>query len=87
MTYEKAVKALIDAGVMNEDKADAAIAALKGHSVEFTYPDWAEALAKAGVIAQLDVDKAATVMEDAGQKEAEEGGEDYDEALRNAGIL
>ena len=87
MTYEKAVKALIDAGVMNEDKTDAAIAALENHSVEFTYPDWAAALANAGVIAQLDVDKAATVMEDAGHKEAEEGGEDYEDALRNAGIL
>ena len=87
MTYEKAVKALVDAGLMNEDKTDAAITVLKGHSVEFTYPDWAEALVKAGVIAGMDKDKAADVMEDAGQKEAKEGGDDFDEALRNAGIL
>lgn len=87
MTYEKAVKALIDANLMGEDKTDAALAALSDHSIEFTYPDWAAALANAGVIARLDVDKAAEVMMEAGHKEAEEGGEDYDEALRNAGIL
>ena len=87
MTYEKAVKALVDAGLMNQDHTDAAITALKGHSVEFTYPDWAAALANAGAIAQLDVDKAANVMMEAGEKEAEEGGEDFDNALRNAGIL
>ena len=87
MTYEKAVKALIDAGVMSEDKSDVALAALKVHSVEFTYEDWAEALVNAGVIAGLEVDQACAVMLEAGHKEAEEGGEDFDEALRNAGIL
>ena len=87
MTYEKAIKALIDAGLMSEDKSEAAIAALEAPSVEFTYPDWAQALLDAGVIAGLDVDKAADVMQEAGYAEAEKGGEDFDEALRNAGIL
>ena len=87
MTYEKAVKALIDAGLMSKDKREAAIQALKAPSVEFTYPDWAQALQEAGVIAGMDVDKAAEVMQEAGIKEAEEGGEDFDEALSNAGIL
>lgn len=87
MTYEKAVKAVIDAGLMSKDKQEAALTALEDHSVEFTYPDWAQALSNAGVIAKLDVEKAADVMQKAGYKEAEEGGEDFDEALRNAGIL
>jgi hypothetical protein len=86
MTYEKAVKALINAGLMTEDKLEAAVEALEVPSVEFTYPDWADALYKAGVIAQLDVDKAAEVMQAAGLKEAQEGGDDFDEALRDAGI-
>ena len=73
--------------LMSEDKSDAALAALEDHSVEFTYPDWAAALANAGVIAGMDVDKAAEVMQAAGHEEAEKGGADYDEALRNAGIL
>jgi hypothetical protein len=81
MTYEKAVNALIDVSLMNEDKTEEAITALKGHSVKFTYPDWAEALAEVGILARLDVDKAADVMQ-----EAEEGGEDFDEALRSVGI-
>ena len=86
MTYEKAVKALINAGLMTEDKLEAAVEALEVPSVEFTYSDWADALYKAGVIAQLDVDKATEVMQAAGRKEAEEGGDDFDEALRDAGI-
>jgi hypothetical protein len=87
MTYEKAVNALIDAGLMSEDKLEAAIKVLKTPSVEFTYPDWAQALQDAGVIAGMDVDKAAEVMQEAGYKEAEDGGEDFDAALGNAGIL
>jgi hypothetical protein len=86
MTYEKAVKALIDAGLMSEDKQVAAVKALEASSVEFTYPDWAEALYKAGLIAKLDIEKAAEVMQDAGRKEAQQGGDDFDEALRDAGI-
>lgn len=87
MTYEKAVKALINAKLMSKDKTDAAIEALQAPSVEFTYPDWAATLVKAGVVAGMDEEKAAEVMEEAGRKEAEEGGEDFDDALRNAGIL
>ncbi len=87
MTYEKAVKALLEANLISEDKVDAAVEALKAHSTEFTYPDWAATLAQAGVIAGMDEDKAAEVMMEAGRKEAEEGGDDFDEALGNAGIL
>jgi len=87
MTYEKAVKALLDANLISEDKVDTAVRALKAHSTEFTYPDWAAALAEAGVIASMDKDKAAEVMMEAGRKEAEQGGDDFDEALSNAGIL
>jgi hypothetical protein len=86
MTYEKAVKALLDANLISEGKVDAAVGVLKAHSTEFTYPDWAAALVKAGVIAGMDEDKAAEVMMEAGRKEAEEDSDDFDEALRNAGI-
>ncbi|MFN2122151.1 MAG: hypothetical protein ACK2T4_07105 [Candidatus Promineifilaceae bacterium] len=86
MTYEKAIKALIDAGLIGEDKLEVAVEALEATSVEFTYPDWAEALYTAGVIARLDVEKAIEVMEDTGLKEAQEGGDDFEDALRDAGI-
>lgn len=87
MTYDKAVNALVDAKLLDKGDTAAAVKALQAHSVEFTYPDWAAALEKAGLIKGKDVDKAAEVMEEAGQKEADEGGDDYDDALRNAGIL
>ena len=87
MTYEKAVNALVKAGLMDQTKVAAAITALKQPSVEFTYPDWAKALAKAGLIAESDVDSAADVMEEAGQKEAEDDPKAFDEGLENAGIL
>ena len=45
MTYEKAVKALVAAGLLDPAKVTAATAVLAGPSVEFTYPVWAEALA------------------------------------------
>ena len=82
MTYVKAVNALIDEGLMNEERTRAAITALKGHAVKFTYPDWPEALAAAGVLARLDVDKAADVMQ-----EAEEIGEEFNQALRCTGVF
>ena len=82
MTYEKAVTAIIDEKLINEEKTEAAITALKGHSVKFTYPDWAEALAAAGVLARLDVDKATDVMQ-----EAEDYGEEFSEALRRVGVF
>ncbi len=87
MTYEKAVNALVDAKLLDKEDTKAAVTALQAHSVEFTYPDWAAALEKAGLIKGKDVEKAAEVMQEAGDKEAKESGADYDDALRNAGIL
>ena len=59
MTYEKAVKALIAAGLLDQAKETAATAILAGPSVEFTYPAWAEALAQAGLIDKAEVGAAA----------------------------
>ena len=86
MTYDKAVKALIGAKLLNKDQAKAAAKILEDHSVEFTYPDWVKALVNAGLVAPKDAVKAEQVMEKAALKEAEEGGEDFDDALRGAGI-
>ena len=87
MTYEKAVQALVTAGLMDQAEVGTAVSALNQTNVEFTYPAWARALAKAGVIAKSDVDSAADVMEEAGQKEAEDDPKAFDEGLMNAGIL
>jgi hypothetical protein len=87
MTYEKAVQALVTAGMLDQIEVETAVAALNKPNVEFTYPDWARALAKAGLIAKSDVDSAAVVMEEAGQKEAEDDPKAFDEGLENAGIL
>ena len=87
MTYEKAVQALVDAGLLEPVRADRAITVLKQPNVEFTYPDWAAALAKAGLIAPADADTAADVMEKAGWAEAEDDPEAFDEGLEGAGIL
>ena len=76
MKYEKAVRALIDEKLNDEEKTEAATKALAGHSMKFTYPDRAETLAEAGILAGLDVDKAAKLMQG-----AEEGGEEFDQAL------
>ena len=70
MTYEKAINALVGERLINSERAVVAVEALKDHSVKFTYPDWAESLAEAGLLARLDVGKAAIVMQ-----EAEEGGD------------
>lgn len=86
MTYEKAVKALISAKLLDKDEAEAAVKALEDHAVEFTYPDWAKALVTAGLVAPKDAVKAEQVMEKSALKEAEEDGEDFDDALRGAGI-
>ena len=82
MTYEKAINALVGERLINSEKVGVAVEALKNHSVKFTYPDWAETLADAGVLARLDVGKAAQVMQ-----EAEDGGEEFDNALRCIGIF
>jgi hypothetical protein len=87
MTYEKAVQALVTAGMLDQIEVETAVAALNKPNVEFTYPDWARALAKAGLIAKSDVDSAADVMEKAGQQEAEDDPKAFDEGLENAGIL
>ena len=81
MTYEKAINALVGQRLINSERVEAAVEVLKGHSVKFTYPDWAEALAGAGLLARLDGNKAVHVMQ-----EAEDGGEEFDQALRRAGI-
>jgi hypothetical protein len=81
------VNAFVAAGLLDKTKVATAVAALNQTNVEFTYPDWAEALAKAGLITESEVDSAADVMEKAGQKEAEDDPKAFDEGLENAGIL
>jgi hypothetical protein len=87
MTYEKAVQALVKAGLLDQIQVKTAVAVLQKPNVEFTYPDWAKALAKAGLIAQGNVDKVADVMEQAGQDEADDDPDAFDKGLENAGIL
>ena len=87
MTYEKAVQALVTAGLLDKSQVKTAVTTLEKSNVEFTYPDWAQALAKAGLIKQSDVDSAADVMQEAGQKEMEEDPDAFDAGLENAGIL
>jgi hypothetical protein len=87
MTYEKAVKALISAKLLSKDQAEEAVRVLEDHSVEFTYPDWTQALVHAGLVEPGNAIRAEQVMEEAAIKEAKEGGEDFDNALRGAGIL
>ena len=87
MTYEKAMQALVTADLLDQTKVETAVSALQKPNVEFTYPDWAKALAKAGLIAEKDVDAAADVMETVGQKEADDDPDAFDEGLANAGIL
>ena len=48
MTYEKAVNALVDAGLLDQTDVGTAIAVLVSSSVEMTYPAWAEALVRPG---------------------------------------
>ena len=87
MTYEEAVKTLVDAGLLDKADTGAAAAALALPSVEFTYPAWAEALAKAGFIDEANIEAATTLMENAAEKEAEDDPDGFDDALENAGIL
>ena len=87
MTYEKAVKALVAAGLLDPAKVTAATAVLAGPSVEFTYPDWAEALAQAGLIDKAQVGAAADTMEHAGLAEADDDPAGFEKGLENAGIL
>ena len=87
MTYEKAVNALVAAGLLDPAKVTAATAVLAGPSVEFTYPDWAEALAQAGLIDKAEVGAAADAMEQAGLAEADDDPDAFEAGLENAGIL
>lgn len=87
MTYEKAVKTLIDAGLLDKTNVTAAVAALDLPAVEFTYPAWAEALARAGLIDKSDVEAAANAMLNAADQEAKDDPDAFDDALENAGIL
>ena len=87
MTYQKAVDALVAAGLLDPAKATAATTVLAGPTVEFTYPDWAEALARAGLINEAEVATAADVMEQAGWAEAEDDPDAFEAGLEGAGIL
>ena len=87
MTYEKAVQALVAAGLLDPAQLETAVAVLNQPNVEFTYPDWAEALAKAGLIAAAEANTAAEVMEKAGWAEAENDPDAFEEGLEDAGIL
>ncbi|MBE2224014.1 MAG: hypothetical protein IAF02_20920 [Anaerolineae bacterium] len=87
MTYEKAVQALVTAGLLDPKKVKTAVAALKKPNVEFTYPDWAQALARAGLIPEAQVDSAANVMQAVGEKEAEDDPDDFEKGLEDAEIL
>jgi len=87
MTYEKAMNALVAAGLLDQTNVAAAVTALKKPNVEFAYPDWAKALAKAGLIAESAVDSAANVMENAQWDEADTDPDALDKGLEDAGIL
>jgi len=87
MTYEEAVKTLVDAGLLVKADAGAAVTALASSSVEFTYPAWAKALSKAGLIDEANIEAVTTALENAGEKEAEDDPAAFDDALENAGIL
>jgi len=87
MTYEKAAKALVAAGLLDKANVAAAISALEAPTVEFTYSDWADALVEAGLIDKAEAGTAADVMEQAGFDEAKDDPTAFDEGLENAGIL
>jgi hypothetical protein len=87
MTYEKAAKVLVDAGLMDDADVAAAVAALDSTSVEFTYSAWAEALVKAGLIEKANIEAATTVLENAGEKEEKDDPKAFEDGLMNAGIL
>ena len=87
MTYEKAVQALVAAGMLDQTKVETAVSVLKKPNVEFTYPDWAKALVKAGLLSQDKANKAADVMEQAQKGESENDPNAFDKGLENAGIL
>ena len=87
MTYEKAAKALVDARLLDQADTGTALATLGSPSVEMTYPGWAEALVRAGLLAEANLDPAIDVMEKAGSAEAKDDSPGFEEGLENAGIL
>ena len=87
MTYEKAINVLVDADMLAKADAPAAVKALKSPSVEMTYPAWAEALVKAGLLDEANEEAAASAMEDAQWAKAKDDPEAFDEGLAGAGIL
>ena len=87
MTHEDAAKALVAAGLLDEANAASVPRILDSTSVDFTYPAWADALAKAGLISEADVDAAADTMEKAAWANAEKDPAALDDDLENAGIL
>ena len=87
MTYEKAAKALVNARLLDELQVETAVTVLEKPNVDFTYPDWANALVRAGLIKQSEADKAANVMQEAGQMEMVDDPDAFDADLENAGIL
>ncbi len=87
MNHEKAVQTLVDYGLLAEFDSGAAVGALDQPNVEPTYPEWAAALAKVGLIATESTVEAAQVMQAAESKEAQAHPEGFDEGLANAGLL
>ena len=87
MTYEKAVNALVSAGLLAEADAPAAVKVLDSPSIDMTYPAWAEALVKAGLLDEANKEAATTAMEDAQWAEADDDPKGFDEDLAGAGIL
>lgn len=87
MTHEDEAKALVAAGLLDEANAAAVPQVLDSTTVEFTYPAWAAALAKAGLISAADVDAAADAMEKDAWASAEKNPAGFDDDLENAGIL
>jgi hypothetical protein len=87
VTYKKAATALVNAGLLKSNQVDQAVDALSPSSVGMTYLDWVEALVNAGLIDGANRDAAAGVMEMAGQAEAEEDSQGFEDSLEDAGIL
>jgi hypothetical protein len=87
MTYEKAVNALVDAGLLIKADAPAAVKVLDTRSIDMTYPAWAEALVRAGLLDEANKEAAASTMDDAQWAEADDDPDEFDEDLAGAGIL
>jgi hypothetical protein len=69
MKYEEAVKTLVDAWLLDKTDARAAAKALASPSVEFSCPARAEALVKAGLMYEANVETATATLENESDKE------------------